>query len=171
MTEKQKDQAKKVDYKAIYTNNNSMRRQTVYSADDHFLIASATGYNERYTRFFFKDIVALKVRINKNSHLILVIYIILALLTFALTFIVSSMGFRVFWGIIFLALLTGSLWILFCGPQCKLVFKTLTSEEEFPMGRRNKVMKGLNKLRPYIEKVQGKFEGSENETEEKTYKV
>ena len=174
MAEEQKN-----NYKAVYENRNFMRRETVYCADDHFLIASATGYTERYTRFFFKDIVAFKVRIDKNSNLMLIIYSILTLGALAATMIFGAMehSVGVVFGIIFLALLTGTLWILSFGPQCKLIFKTLTSEEEFAMGRRSKVMKGLKKLRPYIEKVQGKLEDfeSENEVEaeaeEKTYKV
>ena len=161
----------KINYKAIYENRGLMRSQTIYSADDHFLIASTTGYTERYTRFFFKDIVALKVRIDKNSGILLTIYIIITLLSLFFTSVVSSMEFRIIWGIFFLISLPGTIIILSFGPQSKLIFKTLTSEEEFPMGRRKKVMKGLEKLRPHIEEAQGKFEDLETEAEEKTYKV
>jgi hypothetical protein len=145
-----------INYKKIYTGKTGFTRSTIFSAEDHFLVAKASGYSEEYYRFFFTDIIALKVRIDKLANATLGVLSIFEVLA-VLALLSGSFGLQWFGGIIFIILLLAIGYVIIYGPQAKLVFKTATTEKDFPMGPKNKILKLLKKLRPYIEKAQGEF--------------
>ena len=165
----------KTDYKAIYENRYTFGGNTIYAADDYFLIANRTAYTEEYSRFFYKDIIALKVFIGKWPHAMLIVLIILSAIFLTITLLLDEMAGEVIFGIICGFFVLASVWVAIYGPYVRMVFKTATTEKEFFIGRQRKVMKMLAKLRPYIEKAQGSYDYrallEETNEEEKTYKV
>lgn len=169
------NEKKQTDYKKIYRSSVGSERSTLFAAEDHFLVATIKGYyNEEYYRFFFSDIVALKIRIDRWANTMLVVLIILDVL-FAAGMLINEPAVQWISGGIFLVLFLAILYVIFYGPQAKLVFRTATTEKDFPMGRQKKILKLLKKLRPYIEKAQGEFDPTSLREElaenEKTYKV
>jgi len=167
----------KIDYKKLYKVNYGSERSAIFAADDHFLISTVKGhYNEEYYRFFYSDLLALKVRIARWSHAILIT--LLSILTLGCLTACLFINTEIVWAWLlaaFIVFLVITVYVIIYGPHVRLAFKTVTTEKDFSMGRKRKVMKMLAKLRPYIEKAQGSYDYrlllEETNAEEKIYKV
>ena len=167
---------KKADYKKLYKVKYGAMRSAIFASDDHFLVSTVKGYyNEEYYRFFYSDLIALKVSISRWANAMLITLAILTLCFLAVSILVDVEPVRWISLAAFLVFLLICCYIVIYGPHAKLVFKTATGEKEFSMGRKNKIIKMLKKLRPYVESVQGSFDSrallDETNEEEKTYKV
>ncbi len=167
---------KKNDYKRIYKVKYGAERSAIFASEDHFLVSTVKGYyNEEYYRFFYGDLIALKVTISRWANAML---ITLAILTFGFLaggILIDQEVIRWISLSAFIVFLLICCYIVIYGPHAKLIFKTVTGEKEFSMGRKKKILKMLKKLRPYVESVQGSFDSrallDETNEEEKTYKV
>ena len=171
----------KTDYKRLYKVQSGsfgigVERSAIFAAEDHFLLSTGKTYNEEYYRFFYSDLLALKVRIPRWSHAILLTLLaIISLVFFTVALLMDDVGIRWIFMTICIIFSAITAYVAMCGPHVKLAFKTVTTEKDFPMGRKKKVMKMLAKLRPYIEKAQGSYDYrlllEETNAEEKEYKV
>jgi hypothetical protein len=167
---------KKKDYKAIHQSRSSLGGNTVYVSDDHFLIACNKGYTEQYYRFFYKDIIALKVLIGKWANAMLIALIILSFVFLGLAFLTYELlPLATVSGIICGVFVVSSIWVFISGPQTKLTIKTVSTEQQFSLGRRDKVMHLVKQMRPYIKKAQMEYDSENFEWEirqsEQKYKV
>lgn len=167
---------KQADYKKIYKVKYGAKRSAIFATDDHFLISTVKGYyNEEYYRIFYSDLVALKIKISRWANAMLITLIILNLGFLAGALFIDVEVIRWISLSAFIVLLFIIAYIIIYGPHAILVFKTATAEKDFSMGRKNKILKMLKKIRPYIEKVQGSFDSAalleETNEAEKTYKV
>jgi len=170
------EEKKQADYKKIYKVKYGAERSAIFAADDHFLISTVKGYyNEEYYRFFYNDLIALKIRINRWSSAMLIILSILTIVFLAGAIFIDIETVRRIALSAFILFLFVCFYIIIYGPHARLVFKTATAEKDFSMGRKNKILKMLKKLRPYVEEAQGSFNSTalleEVNEEEKTYKV
>ena len=171
----------KSDYKRIYKVQSGnfihgSERSAIFAAGDHFLVSTIKGYyNEEYYRFFYSDLLALKVRIDRWANLTLVLLVILTVGFMAGGLFIDINIIKWICGVAFGIFSIIIAYALIYGPHVRLVFKTVTTEKDFPMGRQRRVMKMLAKLRPYIEETQGSYDYrallEETNEEEKTYKV
>ena len=141
----------KSDYKRIYKVQSGnfihgSERSAIFAAGDHFLVSTIKGYyNEEYYRFFYSDLLALKVRIDRWANLTLVLLVILTVGFMAGGLFIDINIIKWICGVAFGIFSIIIAYALIYGPHVRLVFKTVTTEKDFPMGRQRRVMKMLAK--------------------------
>ncbi len=136
----------------------------LYQGPDHLLLASETGFSERYKRFFFRDVQAMVLRESKAQWVWNAIWgglLLLCLAVWALALGLSSsveVGWLVFGGIM-TALVAAPLAVnVLLGPTCHCYVVTAVQTERLPCLKRLKTAERLlQAIEPLIDSAQGAF--------------
>ena len=148
-------------------------RNRMLAGEDHFLYAKSNGYTEEYRHFFYSDIQSIdifKTSWQTINGIILGILLFLVMVGIGIalwfTFEVSknsdeafTLTVLVLLAILFILFLTPFIVNIVKGPTAKAVIRTLSSEDAVVLtGRLRSSIKIIDKMRPYIESVQGDFD-------------
>ena len=151
-------------------------RNRMLAGEDHFLYAKSNGYTEEYRHFFYSDIQSIdifKTSWQTINGIILGILLFLVMVGIGIAlwylFEVSknvdktfNMTVLVLLAILFILFLTPFIVNIVKGPTAKAVIRTLSSEDAVVLtGRLRSSIKIIDKMRPYIESVQGDFDKKE----------
>lgn len=132
-----------------------LTRHALWQGSDHILNVRRQAFSESYTRFFFRDIQALLIQQTGTWKILLAIFGLLAGFTGWFTLLSDSLGFQIFWGVIFGifgGLFLGN-WLL--GPTCRCYLVTAVSRYYLPSLSRIKTAdKLMGRLRPLIQNAQ-----------------
>lgn len=128
-------------------------RARLWMGKEHLLYVYNKRFEEEYKRFYYKDIQAIIIHKNNRARTWNIIFGILAV-TFALwrTELLPLTGF-------FLLLMLIN-WLR--GPTCVCTLQTAVSKEELPsLSRLRNAEKAVKRLRPLIERAQGRLSEEE----------
>ena len=123
-------------------------------ADDHFMYVEQIGYNERYYRYFYKDLkyaIAYKNKSNKK----IIFWLIAASVAMLLISIITKEYFS---GFSFISVITIFLLLLYLAinrSSGNVVIATQTGEYKLNMGTFKKAVKLLNLIKTKVEEIQG----------------
>ncbi len=131
----------------------------IWIGPDHLLIVESTGISERYKRFFFKDIQAIRLIQTKNT---IARFIFIAALFLVVGFLgvwawhSSAQELAFFPAIAFLALLYYLIRMFIKGPYCECwIYSSVQKEKIKPVTTLKTGKKLLDLLIPEIDALQG----------------
>jgi hypothetical protein len=136
----------------------SPARSSLWLGGDHLLCIDSTGYNERYKRFYFRDIQAVVLR--KTEHGGIWALAFGSLLGLCTLFAFVSRDTLLPYVLGTLAGLSGLALVLqlAAGPTCVCQVRTAVQVEELPaLNRVRRARKVLARLRPIIAAAQGEL--------------
>ncbi len=146
----------------------------IWIGPDHLLIVESTGISERYKRFFFKDIQAIRLIQTKNT---MGKYILLPALFLVVGFLgvwawrSSAQELAFFPAIAFLGLIYYLIRMFIKGPYCECwVYSSVQKEKIKPVTTLKTGTKLLDILVPKIEEMQGTLPVEKNTKERVTAK-
>jgi hypothetical protein len=129
---------------------------SLWLGDDHLLLASASNYNEKYRRMYFRDIQAIQTYPTNNYKFTnFVIGIIIAISLIVTLGGVSETALLVIGlaGLLFASIIL--IVNLRRGPTCRTIIRTAVQIEDIPSLRRDKkAARVIERLRPLIETEQ-----------------
>jgi hypothetical protein len=128
----------------------------LYLGNDHILQVSAAGFNERYKRFYFRDVQAFIVMSNSWWLVEMIVLACLSLGSFAIALGNSDEPaiFGVFVGIgaVFAAFF---IWSVVRGQSCRTYVRTAVQMETLPsLNRLRKARQVIASLQPLVETSQ-----------------
>ncbi len=134
---------------------------SLYQGPDHLLLIHSTGYNERYQRFYFRDIQAFYVRRTDLWYIVTGILLFFGLLLLAFGISVGDVGGVILDALGGLLLLGGVLYGA-AGPSCACHVQTAVQTERLPsLNRLRRTRKILAQIRPLIDEAQRTVAASE----------
>lgn len=140
----------------------SVTRANLWLGKDHLLSVETEGYNERYKRFYFRDIQALIVRRTNRALVIGLITGMLTALFGVFAAVSSAVEGRWFFGILTAVCAIPFLLNLAYGPTCASQLRTAVQTEDVPsLSRVRRVRKVLRRIRPLIAEAQGQITAEE----------
>lgn len=140
-----------------------MTRSSLWSTDDHILIAESNGFVERYWRYYLGDIQGFSLQPSGRGRVIALVTGLPLLLCVILSAIAFAKVVRMEW--LFLTVPVGlpllsvflANWVR--GPTCTTVVFTAVSDAVLqPLGRQRVAFRTLTLLTQFIEAVQGPIE-------------
>ncbi len=151
---------KAIDYKKFSgKKRNFIGTDRIWIGPDHLLMVESTGVSERYKRFFFKDIQAIRILKTKTWLFRLIFVSILFLLTGALgawAWRGNSQEIVVFPALICLVFLYYLIRLLIKGPSCECwIYSSVQKEKIKSVTSVKSGKKLLELLIPQIEALQG----------------
>jgi hypothetical protein len=140
-----------------------MTRSSLWSTEDHVLLAESNGFIERYRRYYFRDIQGFSVQPSTRGRVIawvtgLPLLSCAIFAVFALTKVVRTewLFLTIPIGLPFLILFLVN-WVR--GPTCTTTVFTAVSDAVLqPLGRQRAAFRTLTLLAKFIESVQGPIE-------------
>jgi|KBSSwiStaDraftv2_1062776.scaffolds.fasta_scaffold874175_1 hypothetical protein len=139
------------------TGSHLFTRVRLYVGPDHLLQVIATGYSERYRRFFFGDIQVLSLHRTVQGTIWDVVWAALLVAFGALALVNGVDGWP--WGVAFGLVATFLARSLFAGPTCACYVQTAVQQQRlYSLGRMRRARKVFGQLRPMILAAQGQPE-------------
>jgi len=140
----------------------SPARSSLWLGKDHLLCVDSTGYNEKYKRFYFRDIQAILLRKTEHRAIWALAFGALGTLCAMFAFIVNDQVWPYILGTLAGLSALGLLLQLASGPTCSCQLRTAVQTEE--LGALNRVPRAqriLRRLRPLIAAAQGELASEE----------
>ena len=149
-----------IDYKKFSgKKRNFIGIDRIWIGPDHLLMVESTGISEKYKRFFFKDIQAIRLLKTKTTLYSLIFVSSLFLLTAALgvwSWNGTSQELVIFPALICLVLLYYLIRLFIQGPSCECwIYSSVQKEKIKPVTKVKTGKKLLGLLVPKIEALQG----------------
>jgi uncharacterized integral membrane protein len=136
----------------------AVSQSNLWLGSDHLLSVERVHYNEKYRRFYFRDIQAITLRRTKRSLVLTLIVGILLLLFLLLIVVSSAIEARVVWSILAGVCAIPLVVNLIYGPACTCELRTAVQTENIPsMSRVRRARKVLERIRPLIAAAQGQL--------------
>ena len=128
----------------------------LFLGPDHLLLMHSSRFEERYQRFFYKDIQALVVTALPNRTWMQVsLGVLSAALFLVAATLISIAGWRVVLGMVAVIPALVALVDYFRGQRCRMILKTPVSNETLPaVSRMSTAALVISRLKPAIELVQ-----------------
>ncbi len=129
-------------------------RRRLWLGPDHMLLVETAYFNERYRRFFYRDIEAFILRRTVQSTVLSLVLGALCALWLILVFVGWGTWFQYF-SVVMLSIFGGLfLFNLVAGPTCQCCIRTGVQTESLPFNRLRYALQAIERLRPLIESAQ-----------------
>ncbi len=136
----------------------SVTRSNLWLGKDHLLSVETEGFNERYKRFYFRDIQAFTLRKTNRALILGVVTGGLTALFGGLAFLTGAIEGRWILGILAVVCALPFVVNLIYGPTCCCQLRTAVQIEDVPsISRVRRARKALQRLRPLIAEAQGQI--------------
>lgn len=132
-----------------------LRRASLWLGEDHLLHVRHGAFEDRYHRFYFKDIQRIAVYRTARAMLQSGILMLLTIAALLAAFSAAGIGFRIFWSLIVGLLLW---WLVFSaigGHSCVCTLQTATGEKRLMAPERlREATRILRRVHPLINAAQ-----------------
>lgn len=140
--------------------------QTLWAGPDHLLLVRSMAYEEQYQRFFYSDIQAIAMHKTRRG-LLEKLLTGLAVVGAGLALNQADPLGRPFWGVAAAVAVFLFLYFLVTGRTYKCRLQTAAQKVELPsLNREWRIKRALARIRPLVEKAQGRMESGNNQSPE-----